>query len=160
MPNNVKTIFVGAFSGCSGLRRVTIGRSVTWINQAFSSCDNIKSVICRAADPPSQFGTAFSCYDTATLYVPRSSYHKYTTAEGWKEFQHIYGISVDYEPDDFDVVVGDTNGDGETTLADLNRCIHAIIDGCDYDLLMDVNNDGAINIADVNCIVDCILNDR
>ena len=53
-------------------------------------------------------------------------------------------------------VIGDTNGDGEVTIADLNALIDAVL-GNDYGREFDVNGDGEVNIADVNALIDIIL---
>ena len=52
---------------------------------------------------------------------------------------------------------GDTNGDGEVNIADVNRVIDVILSS-DSNLVCDVNGDGEVNIADVNAIIDIILN--
>ena len=53
-------------------------------------------------------------------------------------------------------LVGDTNGDGEVNIADLNALIDAVL-GNDYGRVFDVNGDGEVNIADVNALIDIIL---
>lgn len=53
-------------------------------------------------------------------------------------------------------LVGDTNGDGEVNIADLNALIDAILSN-DYGRVFDVNGDGEVNIADVNTLIDIIL---
>ena len=53
-------------------------------------------------------------------------------------------------------LVGDTNGDGEVNIADLNALIDAVL-GNDYGREFDVNGDGEVNIADVNALIDIIL---
>ena len=54
------------------------------------------------------------------------------------------------------VVMGDVNGDGEVTIADVNAVINMILAG-DVDIEGDVNNDGEVGIADVNAVIDIIL---
>ena len=53
-------------------------------------------------------------------------------------------------------IPGDTNGDGEINIADINTIIDAILNGT-YDVDCDCNGDGEINIADVNSVIDIIL---
>ena len=53
-------------------------------------------------------------------------------------------------------LVGDTNGDGEVNIADLNALIDAVL-GNDHGRVFDVNGDGEVNIADVNALIDIIL---
>ena len=54
------------------------------------------------------------------------------------------------------VVMGDVNGDGEVTIADVNAVIDMILVG-DVDSAGDVNSDGEVGIADVNAVIDIIL---
>lgn len=53
-------------------------------------------------------------------------------------------------------LVGDTNGDGEVNIADLNALIDAVL-GNDYGRMFDVNGDSEVSIADVNALIDIIL---
>ena len=52
---------------------------------------------------------------------------------------------------------GDTNGDGEVNIADINKVINVIL-SVDLNLVCDVNGDGEVNIADINFIIIRILN--
>ena len=52
---------------------------------------------------------------------------------------------------------GDTNGDGEVNIADINKVIDVIL-STSTDMNCDVNGDGEVNIADINFIIDLILN--
>ena len=54
-------------------------------------------------------------------------------------------------------VVGDVNGDGEVSIADVNAAIDMILSG-NQAPNGDVNGDGEVSIADVNSIIDIILN--
>ena len=56
---------------------------------------------------------------------------------------------------------GDTNGDGEVNIADVNALIDVILgDKVNPDIIstVDVNGDGEVNIADINALIDIILN--
>ncbi len=52
--------------------------------------------------------------------------------------------------------VGDVNGDGEITIADINALIEIILNG-GASTNADVNGDGEVNVADVNKLIDMIL---
>ena len=52
--------------------------------------------------------------------------------------------------------LGDVNGDGEITIADVNVIIEAILRGT-FSTAADVNNDGEVTIADVNVVINIIL---
>ena len=54
-------------------------------------------------------------------------------------------------------IVGDVNGDGSVTIADINVVVGNVISG-KWNPACDVNNDGAITIADINFLVNIILN--
>ena len=61
---------------------------------------------------------------------------------------------------DFDptaVLLGDVNGDGEVSIADVNAVIDMILTGSN-EPNGDVNGDGEVGIADVNAVTDAILN--
>lgn len=95
IPNSVKTIDFYAFYG-SGLTSVVIPRTVTSIGRsAFSSCNNLKEVICYAEDVPTTGYGAFRKVASATLMVPAASVGKYKAADQWKEFGTIVGIDTD-----------------------------------------------------------------
>ena len=53
--------------------------------------------------------------------------------------------------------MGDVNGDGEVSIADVNAAIDMILSGTQAPN-GDVNGDGEVSIADVNSIIDIILN--
>ena len=60
--------------------------------------------------------------------------------------------------DQFDL--GDVNGDGEVSVADINALIDVILGAAADDVMLkraDLNGDGEINIADVNSLIDLIL---
>ena len=81
-----------AFYGCSGLKSVTIGNSVTSIgNYAFSDCTAMTRLISRAATPPSCGSQALDDINkwTCTLSVPAGSTSAYQEAAQWKEFFFI-----------------------------------------------------------------------
>jgi len=52
---------------------------------------------------------------------------------------------------------GDTNGDREVNIADVNQVIDAILSG-ENDWIYDANSDREISISDINFIIDIILN--
>jgi len=54
-------------------------------------------------------------------------------------------------------LIGDVNGDGEVTIADVNAIVDLIL-ASQYSAVADVNGDGEVTIADVNAVVDIILN--
>ena len=54
---------------------------------------------------------------------------------------------------------GDVNGDGEVSVADVNRLIEMVLSASgSADAKADVNGDGEVNVADINEVINIILN--
>lgn len=53
--------------------------------------------------------------------------------------------------------LGDVNGDGEVTIADVSALIDLLVTG-ETTTAGDLNGDGEINIADINALIDMLLN--
>ena len=177
IPDSVIMLSRGAFNNCIGLKNVTIGKGLKVIEAyAFGGCENLTSVTCLATSPPMMkklddypynyilsngqddenidWDDTDNCFDentytNATLYVPKGYENAYRSANGWKKFIHIVGITVS-------AGASDVNGDGEVNIADINNMVDAILSG-DNDKTFDVNGDGEIGIADINEIVQTIL---
>jgi hypothetical protein len=103
-----------------------------------------------------QLGTikgAGKMVDGATYYV-RARYAYRTLATGTAmQYTDYCGIrSFVYR----ETSLGDVNGDGEITIADVNVIIEAILRGT-FSTAADVNNDGEVTIADVNVVINIIL---
>ncbi len=54
-------------------------------------------------------------------------------------------------------IIGDVNGDGMVTIADVNVVVGDILGG-KWNPASDVNNDGSVTVADINMLVNIILN--
>ena len=103
-----------------------------------------------------QLGTikgAGKMVDGTTYYV-RARYAYRTLATGTAmQYTDYCGIrSFVYR----ETSLGDVNGDGEITIADVNVIIEAILRGT-FSTAADVNNDGEVTIADVNVVINIIL---
>ena len=150
IPNSVTSIGAAAFYGCSGLTSITIPSSVTKIlGSAFCECDGLDTVTCLALCPPAiEWGVFDSeCQKNALLRVPVTAKQDYKSANDWRWFKHIVGISL---------YVGDVNWDFEINLADVNTLIDAILHNV-YEEAYDLNNDNEVGIADVNALIGIIL---
>ena len=92
IPDNVLTIEEGAFSACTSLETVDIGRNITLIgNHVFKNCSNLTTVIIRATVPPSltpyiPFGNTPIENGTGYIYVPAASVNAYKTAQRWSTY--------------------------------------------------------------------------
>ena len=77
------------------------------------------------------------------------------TESVWSNIEHVTITGNGDEP-----LIGDVNGDGEVSIADVTAIIDYLIgqnDGINKPAA-DVNNDGEISIADVSDIIDMLLN--
>lgn len=153
--NSVLDIEAYAFGYCSGLTDLTLGNSVAYIRQkAFSGCNALSSIYSKSEIAPSMDYTncfSNSAYNNATVYVPVGSKRDYELTNYWNLFSNIVEMNMDETPP------GDTNGDGEVNVADVNAVINVILNG-EFSSAYDVNDDGEINIADINSIINIILN--
>lgn len=115
IPEGITRIGKFCFSQCDGLEYIDLPSSVTLLDdQAFYYCKHLKSVACRASNPPTMgqrvfYGAGASLAgakpliasanddvegingpaDDVVLYVPAESIPLYKAAEGWKEFSVV-----------------------------------------------------------------------
>lgn len=101
------TISCGAFAGCTGLKSIDIGASVTMIDyNAFESCNNAETIICRATTPPTINTPNPLPSNTCPIYVPDGTttdadgneitiVDAYKQATNWSAYaDRIYPMSV------------------------------------------------------------------
>jgi uncharacterized protein YjdB len=124
--NKEKQVYTNEFYNCLGLQRIKLGDGVTKINElgfqsctgllyfefastlqsigadAFSDCNNIKTIISHATIPPvvGEQGLEDINFWECTLYVPEGSESAYQEADQWKNFfitpmKRATGISLD-----------------------------------------------------------------
>ncbi len=103
IPNSVTSIDFGAFQDCSGMTSVTIGSGVTSIGySAFYDCSGLTDIYANPTTPPtietnttppSSIYIGFPTFNnyTATLWAPCESAVAYIQADGWSNFNTIYG---------------------------------------------------------------------
>ena len=103
IPNSITSIDFGAFQDCSGMTSVTIGSGVTSIGySAFYNCSGLTDIYANPttpptvetnSTPPSSYLTGFPTFNnyTATLWAPCESAVAYMQADGWSNFNTIYG---------------------------------------------------------------------
>lgn len=76
----------------NSLENLTLPSTVTSIGGgAFGENNNLKSIICNAATPPTLGAGAFSININPVIKVPISSIAAYRKASGWKVFTNYYG---------------------------------------------------------------------
>ncbi len=153
--NSVIDIGSYAFNYCSGMKDLTLGKSVTYIrNYAFYGCNSLNNIYSKSEIAPSMDDTYcfnYNTYYSATVYVPIGAKRDYELTNYWNKFNNIIEMDMNETPP------GDTNGDGEVNIADINALINVILSG-DFSSVYDVNDDGEVNIADINSIINIILN--
>ena len=91
IPEGVQTIGSDAFYKNS-LENLTLPSTITSIGGgAFGDINNLESIICNAATPPTLGAGAFSININPVIKVPISSIAAYRKASGWKVFTNYYG---------------------------------------------------------------------
>lgn len=98
----VESIIAGAFKDCQGLKTVDFPANLKSIGaDAFSGCDNILSITCRAIQPPSCEVSAFTnaTYRNANLIVPYFRITSYKSTTGWDNFERYYNSSSLFQYD-------------------------------------------------------------
>ena len=121
IPSSVKSIGDYAFNHFSGLSSVTIGSGVKSIGEySFYGCSNLSSVIVENPQPASIDYYSFNNQKNITLYVPTGTKEAYQAANYWKEFSLIIERNDDRR-------IGDLNGDGKITIADVTKLVNMIL---------------------------------
>lgn len=83
------------FYGCDNLTNVILGSGVSNIGKGtFANCKNLENVYCYAMNVPDADDTFAGSYiEYANLYVPDESIDAYKSANVWKDFGNIRGLS-------------------------------------------------------------------
>ena len=92
IPQDVTTISMGLFEGCSQLEGIVFHKNTDRINEsAFSGCYQLNSIVCKSIVPPTIDASAFAgvAKDNFVVEVPESSVADYTLAPNWSEFKRI-----------------------------------------------------------------------
>lgn len=93
--NNLQRIGSIAFGYDAKLTSIELPASLTSIGEvAFYDCTGLTSIICHAMTPPALGENVFHSVDkTIPLYVPTASLNLYRTADQWREFTNIHGLT-------------------------------------------------------------------
>lgn len=92
IPKDIISIATGTFAGCSQLEGVVLPQNIEAINSsAFANCFQLKSITCKAQNPPILAADAFNgvAKDNFTVEVPEAAVANYSTAPVWKEFKRF-----------------------------------------------------------------------
>ena len=158
VPEGVRVIANQAAREATSITEVELPKTLEVIRpSAFSSITGITRVTCLATAPPDSADTfTDAVYQNAILYVPMRSVELYRNAVGWSKFQHIEGIDTGDDP----FLLGDVNGDGYVTIADVTVLISMVLKGnvpasdCPAG---DINGDDNLTIADVTSLITMVL---
>lgn len=92
IPEEVISIGSDAFYGCRSLEGIVFSEAVESImNNAFSNCFGIGSIVCKGEIPPHVQSGAFDgvAKDNFAVEVPESAITFYQTESGWSDFKRI-----------------------------------------------------------------------
>ena len=143
----VTAIGAQVFADCTRLTSITIPNTVTAIGkQAFMNDAAIEVVTCEATPPPVCDGLDIfptNVYNHTPLYVPMGCARTYMLDLCWGQFATIIGA-------------GDTNMDGNISIADVTTLINQLLNNSDSPA-SDANGDGLVNIKDVTFLINMLL---
>ncbi len=154
LPENLTTIPEGLFSYCYSLTEIIIPGSVTSIGMFAFYNTPLTAVVSNMENPPSISENVFTCYDTATLYVPAGSVEAYQNAPVWKKFTIRPNLA------------GDVDGDGMVDVADFTVLANYLLGknpanfhswAADVAGSTTGGPDGEIDVADLTGVANIIL---
>lgn len=151
--NNVIRIPASLLVGQKKLKTIELPASLRTIDVgAFRDCTGLRSVCCRFDNPNISFNIYNSFYgipDDCVLYVPCGTLISFKQSEEWNK---VFKIIKEYPQKDI-------NGDGNIDIADLNIALNIMLHKEDVTASYeaDVNADGTVDIADINMIINGIL---
>lgn len=150
----VSTIGDFAFYNVSAnIDTMRLPSSVTYLGErAMAGMIGMQTLKTNAVDVPALGNEVWAGVDqpSVPLIVPNGTVSLYKAADQWMNF--FFG-GGDYK-------LGDVNGDGEVSIADVSALIDYLLSGYEIDMLAaDVNEDGEVSISDVSTLIDMLLGD-
>ena len=94
--DGVSTIYSQTFNYCNKIKSITLGSQINSIGDYnFNNCEELEVVTCKVISVPRISGNNFqNCYiEYAKLIVPDESIEAYKSANIWKDFGTIEGLS-------------------------------------------------------------------
>lgn len=165
-PGNKKGGNYGIFTQCKNLEDLTIGSGMRKMDHAFSLCDALKTVVCKATIPPVITEMTFEnkAYQNATLYVPFSSLEAYKRDSMWGKFSNIRAFSYDFvvnglyykitDKNNVCVVAGDNKGLYSNAVTIPNQVTH-IYKGYKDGKLVEYSNTYKVTSIEEMAFADC-----
>ncbi len=122
LPARLEEIGAHAFQYCHSVKVIKIPSTVRQIHDnAFYGCSNVTSVYTHTIEPTKINQQTFSCYKTATLFVPKTSYYNYYYNTQWsqfiklkeyeEEYNYFYLYGDYYLGGEYGNITGDPDGD-------------------------------------------------
>ena len=122
LPARLEEIGAYAFQNCHSVKVIKIPSTVRQIHDnAFYGCSNVTSVYTHTIEPTKINQQTFSCYKTATLFVPKTSYYNYYYNTQWsqfiklkeyeEEYNYFYLYGDYYLGGEYGNITGDPDGD-------------------------------------------------
>ena len=152
----MQTIGDYAFQSCTGLHEVRVPSTLLSVgNYAFDQCSNVSKVYTYTVEPVSINQQTFSCWTTADLFVPKTSYFTYFYNTQWSQFRNVIEFEEEYE---YFYINNDYELGGTGTIdgnpdVDLNPGSGLTVDGDDVQELDSINLHG--NDDNVASIIAC-----
>ena len=163
--SKVKNLW-SVFFNCSSLRLLDLTSfntsAVTLTTTTFSGCSNLKTVYVGDGWDMSKVTTSPGMFTACTSLVGGQG-TTYDASHVDKAYAHIDGgpSNPGYFSEKPDFLLGDVNGDGSVTIADVTALVNIILGkdtaGQYNHAAADVNQDTTITIADVTALVNIIL---
>ena len=124
VPSSVTALGNYAFYHNKELKTLELPEGIKTIgNYIMSTCDSLTKVIAHMPEPPTVTTTNFgNMTATCKLYVPKGKVSAYQEA-GWTTAIFRGGIFEIEEPG----ILGDVNGDGQVTIADVTKLVNIIL---------------------------------
>ena len=124
VPSSVTALGNYAFYHNKGLKTLELPEGIETIgNYIISTCDSLTKVIAHMPEPPTVTTTNFgNMIANCKLYVPKGKVSAYQAA-GWTTAIFKGGIFEIEEPG----TLGDVNGDGKVTIADVTALVNIIL---------------------------------
>ena len=98
LPYTVEQIEGYAFCCCYSLTAIKIPSMTKKIGaNAFGACDEIRRVYTYTIEPTRIQQNTFDCYTSATLYVPKAGYNKYSYDTQWSNFVNVEEFDEPYD---------------------------------------------------------------
>ena len=155
--NGVTTIGNYAFYNVSAdMDTMWLPSSVSYLgDMAMAGMTGMKNLVTDATEVPALGNDVWAGVDqpSVPLITPDNASAKlYKAADQWMNFF--------FEPQE-DFIVGDVNGDGKVSIADVTALINYLLSGDDTSVNVnaaDANQDGGVSIGDVTALINMLLN--